>query len=264
MKKLLILLLGLFLLGALGYICIYHLNLNVKIQEDIDSRTRAALAGKELDEIIINTDGRDIVLKGVVANETIRQQAEQVASNVYGVRIVDNQLMVETTEPVIEPEPIVEQAEAESVVEPETETQPEPEPIEEVVQSPKIEPLPEFTCQQDFDLLLSTGEIRFATNSADIDASSHNLLSDLIEAANKCPESYIEIGGHTDSSGSDDYNLRLSQARAISVMSYLIDNGIDATRLSAVGYGENNPIADNDSEEGMAKNRRIEFNVKVL
>ena len=255
MKKLLIILLGLFLLGTLGYICIYHLNHNVKIQEDIDSRARATLAEQELGEVVVNTDGRDIVLTGVVASEIIRQQAEMFASNVYGVRTVDNQLTIKATESLIEPEPTVGAK---------TETQHELEPHKQVVQAPKLEPLPEFTCQQDFDLLLSTDEIQFATNSADIDASSHNLLNDLIDAANKCPESNIEIGGHTDSRGSDDYNLRLSQARAFSVMSYLISNGIDATRLSAVGYGENNPIADNDSEEGMAKNRRIEFNVEGL
>jgi len=89
-------------------------------------------------------------------------------------------------------------------------------------------------------------------------------LSDLIEVANQCPEANIEIGGHTDSSGNDDYNQRLSQERASSVMNYLISNGIESNRLKAVGYGENNPIADNESTEGMAKNRRIEFNVEGL
>jgi len=83
-----------------------------------------------------------------------------------------------------------------------------------VIQAPKLEPLPEFTCQQDFNTLLSSKEINFATNSSDIDASSNHLLGGLIEAANQCPEAKIEIGGHTDSRGSDDYNLRLSQARA--------------------------------------------------
>ena len=255
MKKLLIILLGLFLLGALGYICIYHLNHNVRIQEDIDTRTRASLTKQKLVGVTVNTDGRDIVLTGVVASETIRQKAEKFASNVYGVRTVDNQLTIKESEFLIEPK---------SKAEPDTETQLESESFKEVVQAPKVEPLPIFTCKQDIDLLLSTGEIQFASNSADIDASSHNLLNDLVEAANKCPDSNIEIVGHTDSRGSDDYNLRLSQARAFSVMSYLIAGGVDATRLSAVGYGENNPITDNDSVESMKKNRRIEFNIEGL
>lgn len=245
MRKALIILLGLLLLVILGYFCIYkHWP---KIQTDIDTRTHAALASANLNHINVGTDGRDIVLTGEVASEEIRQQAEEHARGVYGVRIVDNQLTVAAPVPVIEPKP-----------------EPEPEPVKEVVQQPKLEALPEYTCQQDFDALLSNNEIHFATNSADIDATSNSLLSELIEAANQCPEARIEIGGHTDSSGSDDYNLRLSQARASSIMSYFISNGIDATRLTAVGYGENNPIADNESTEGMAKNRRIEFNVEGL
>ena len=245
MKKLLIILLGLFLLGVIGYICIYHLNHNVKIQEDINTRTSAALTEQGIENVTVNTDGRKIVLTGVVSSEAVRQQAEKHARKVYGVNMVENQLIVATPEPVVEPEPT-------------------PEPVKEVIQAPKLAPLPEYTCQQDFDVLLSSNEIHFATNSAEIDASSNSLLSDLIEVANQCPESKIEIGGHTDASGSNEFNLNLSQARASSVMSYLISNGIEASRLSAVGYGENNPIVDNESDEGMAKNRRIEFNVEGL
>lgn len=243
MSKALIIFLGLLLLALLGYFCIY--NNSPRIQDDIDTRTRAALTEQGLDNVAVDTDGREIVLTGVVESAAIRQQAEELARKFYGVRTVDNQLTIAAPEPVVEPEP-------------------EPEPVKEVIQQPKLEELPEYTCQQDFDALLSSNEIHFATNSADIDASSNSLLSDLIEVANQCPEAKIEIGGHTDSSGSDDYNLRLSQERASSVMSYLISNGIESNRLKAVGYGENNPIADNESTEGMAKNRRIEFNVEGL
>lgn len=243
MSKTLIIFLGLLLLALLGYFCIY--NNSPRIQDDIDTRTRAALTEQGLDNVAVGTDGREIVLTGVVESTTIKQQAEELARNIYGVRTVDNQLTIAAPEPVVEPEQ-------------------EPEPVKEVIQQPKLEELAEYTCQQDFDSLLSSNEIHFATNSADIDASSNSLLSELIEVANQCPEAKIEIGGHTDSSGSNDYNLRLSQERASSVMSYLISNGIESNRLKAVGYGENNPIADNESTEGMAKNRRIEFNVEGL
>jgi outer membrane protein OmpA-like peptidoglycan-associated protein len=235
-------LLGLLLLAILGYFCIYNHH-SLKIQDDIHTRTSATLAEQGLNNISVDTNGREIVLTGMVASEATRQQAEEHARNVHGVRTVDNQLTIAAAEPVVVPKP---------------------EAVDKVIEAPKVQPLPEYTCQQDFDALLSSNEIRFATNSADIDTTSNSLLSDLIEVAKQCPEAKIEIGGHTDSRGSDDFNLRLSQARASSVMSYLINNGIDATRLSAVGYGETNPIADNESEEGMAKNRRIEFNVKGL
>lgn len=246
MSKPLIILLGIILLAILGYFCIYkHSPI---IQSDIDTRTNAALIEQGLDHIEVGTDGRDIVLTGEVLSETIRQQAEEHAKNVLGVRIVDNQLTI-TAAP--EPEIIIEQ-------------EPEVEEIKEVIQTPKLEALPEYTCQQEFDTLLGASKINFTTNSADIDNSSTSLLINLVDVANQCPDTNIEISGHTDSRGSDDYNLRLSQSRASSVMNYLINNGIDPNRLRAVGYGETNPIADNNSDEGLAKNRRIEFNVEGL
>jgi len=249
MSKALIIFLGLLLLAILGYFCIY--NASPKIQDDIDTRTHAALAEQGLSHVTINTDARHITLTGKVTSDTIKQQAEEYARNVYGVNVVENQLTTAEVELIIEPEPKL---------------GPKPEPIveqvEDVIQAPEPKPLPEITCQQDFDALLSSNQILFATNSANIDSLSHSLLSNLIEVANQCPNAKIEIGGHTDSSGSDDYNQRLSQARATSVMSYLINNGIKSNRLTAVGYGETSPVADNESYAGKAKNRRIEFNVK--
>lgn len=71
----------------------------------------------------------------------------------------------------------------------------------------------------------------------------------------------IQIEGHTDSKGSDDYNLNLSQGRSQSVVDYLISQGIDASRLSAQGFGESTPIDTNDTDAGRANNRRVEFRV---
>jgi OOP family OmpA-OmpF porin len=71
----------------------------------------------------------------------------------------------------------------------------------------------------------------------------------------------IEIAGHTDSKGADDYNINLSQGRSQSVVDYLISQGIDSSRLTAHGYGEGKPIDTNDSDEGRANNRRVEFTV---
>jgi outer membrane protein OmpA-like peptidoglycan-associated protein len=71
----------------------------------------------------------------------------------------------------------------------------------------------------------------------------------------------IEISGHTDNKGSDDYNANLSQGRSQSVVDYLISQGIDSFRLTAHGYGESKPIDTNDTDEGRANNRRVEFTV---
>jgi len=114
MSKTLIVILGLILLAILGYFCIY--NHAPKIQDDIRIRTSVALVDQGLDEVDVDTDGRNIILTGEVAREAITQQAEKYAKNIYGVNTIDNQLTV-----------IV--AAAEQVIEPET-----PEPVQEQVQ----------------------------------------------------------------------------------------------------------------------------------
>ncbi len=256
MSKYLIILIGLSLLALLGYFCIYKQSPH--IQHDIDTRAHSTLATYDLEHIDINTDGRDITLNGVVASEEISKQAEQYAKDVYGVNIVNNQLTIAVSDNI-------DSSTSESLLE---------KPADDIDQDPiykpepelesKLDPPPEYTCQQDFDSLLGNNKISFATNSSDIDISSNALLNELVEVAKQCPEAKIEISGHTDSRGRDEYNLQLSQKRATSVMNFMINNGVDANRLSAIGYGENNPIADNETPEGLAKNRRIEFNVEGL
>ncbi len=86
-------------------------------------------------------------------------------------------------------------------------------------------------------------------------------LDKVVDLLKTNPSVEIEISGHTDSKGSDDYNLNLSQGRSQSVVDYLISQGIESYRLSAHGYGETNPIDTNDTEEGRANNRRVEFTV---
>ncbi len=71
----------------------------------------------------------------------------------------------------------------------------------------------------------------------------------------------IEISGHTDSKGSDEYNLNLSQGRSQAVVDYVASQGIDKNRLQAHGYGEAKPIDTNDTDEGRANNRRVEFTI---
>jgi len=100
--------------------------------------------------------------------------------------------------------------------------------------------------------------IRFATGSADIVADSRATLDRAVVALRTITGN-VEIGGHTDATGSAAGNQTLSQARAAAVRQYLIDAGIPAARLTAVGYGQDRPVASNDTEDGRALNRRIEF-----
>jgi OOP family OmpA-OmpF porin len=105
-------------------------------------------------------------------------------------------------------------------------------------------------------------KIQFEYNKATIKEESHSLLNEIVDVIKKNPHiKKIAIEGHASSEGNDAYNLRLSDQRAKSVMKYLVDNGIADATLEAKGYGETKPIADNESEEGREKNRRVEFNI---
>jgi OmpA-OmpF porin, OOP family len=101
--------------------------------------------------------------------------------------------------------------------------------------------------------------IFFDLNKARLKTESAAELDRLVEFLSKNPAINIEVGGHTDNTGSDDYNNKLSQQRSESVMNYLAEKGITKARLSAKGYGKSKPVAANDTEDGRAKNRRVEF-----
>lgn len=101
--------------------------------------------------------------------------------------------------------------------------------------------------------------INFDTGKAVIKADSFAQLDQVVTALKSSPELKLEVGGHTDNVGSAESNLTLSDARAKSVMKYLSDKGIAAGRLSAKGYGQTKPVADNRSDDGRAKNRRVEL-----
>ncbi len=123
-------------------------------------------------------------------------------------------------------------------------------------------PLEPAACQPAFEGILNKGRILFETGSTKIDTDSAAILDTLVSVANRCQNAAVEIGGHTDSVGSDEANMSLSKRRADSVQAYLVEAGVEPTRLSSEGYGEARPVASNDTEEGRAQNRRIEFVVK--
>jgi outer membrane protein OmpA-like peptidoglycan-associated protein len=106
---------------------------------------------------------------------------------------------------------------------------------------------------------LMLNHIYFKTNSADLNETSTLELKSIVELLKNNPRLVIEISAHTDDVGSDGYNLQLSQKRASSVTTYINKNGIALQQLVAKGYGKNQPIAPNDSEENRAKNRRVEL-----
>jgi OmpA-OmpF porin, OOP family len=106
---------------------------------------------------------------------------------------------------------------------------------------------------------LQAEQISFARNKAEILESSKPLIGNIAASLAACPDVRAEIAGHTDSDGSDAYNLNLSQNRADAVRGALIAAGVPMAQLIAKGYGEKEPIAANDTIENKAKNRRTEF-----
>ena len=101
--------------------------------------------------------------------------------------------------------------------------------------------------------------LAFEVGSAEFTAGSTTYLDGIVAMLVAAPASTVEVGGHTDSSGPADLNRDLSRRRAESVRRYLLDHGIAADRVAAVGYGEDYPIADNATAEGRAANRRVEL-----
>lgn len=106
--------------------------------------------------------------------------------------------------------------------------------------------------------------IFFDNNESTLKEESFAELNRLVELLKENKKMKISLGGHTDNVGSDAYNLKLSDDRVNSVIKYVTENGIDASRLSGKGYGETKPIATNDTDEGKALNRRVEFTIEEM
>ncbi len=111
------------------------------------------------------------------------------------------------------------------------------------------------------DNALKNRIIEFASGNAILLPAGTQILDEMVVALNKVQGKNVKIIGHTDSQGNPEKNMKLSQERAEAVKQYLIAKGIVATRLSTAGMGASKPVADNATEEGRKKNRRIEFEV---
>jgi OmpA-OmpF porin, OOP family len=108
-------------------------------------------------------------------------------------------------------------------------------------------------------LVVTLEDVLFEVNGADPQPGAQVELLRLVEYLERNPDRKILVEGHTDSTGSSEYNLRLSQLRAESVQSFLIGNGLPPDRVRAIGYGETRPEAPNDSATGRQQNRRVEI-----
>lgn len=110
-------------------------------------------------------------------------------------------------------------------------------------------------------LITFPANLTFATDSAEIRPGFYRTLDDVSYTLNQYPESYLDIVGHTDASGSDAYNQQLSERRANAVANYFRSRGVAPQRIAAYGMGESQPVASNATDYGRAANRRVELRI---
>jgi outer membrane protein OmpA-like peptidoglycan-associated protein len=106
---------------------------------------------------------------------------------------------------------------------------------------------------------ITLDNVFFAPNKSELLPSSFRELDKLVNYLSNDQSVTISVLGHTDNTGEEPQNQKLSEARALAIASYLVSKNIDASRISSRGYGSSKPVAENDTEEGRQKNRRVEF-----
>lgn len=118
--------------------------------------------------------------------------------------------------------------------------------------------------QRNADVLAVTfrSDYLFAVGSANLNAGSFNEISRVSRVLNQYPGTNIQVAGHTDSTGSEQFNQTLSEQRASNVKNALVGQGVDPNRITTIGFGESAPVADNSTESGRQQNRRVVITIQ--
>ena len=263
------------LLGLVLLFLVYHHATSKKavwIQQDINERTALKIHNlADLKGVIVNTDGRDVTLSGTVSSTEAVSQAEQIARQVLGTRIITNQIsVVEDSRPPKPPADSSQSSTPESFKS-SAKVEPMPDeflPLEESVSEGKTndehaleKAKAEEAAKEQFKQL-DFSNITFEKNSAALTDVAKTTLEGVVSALQQNPLVNILVNGHTDSSGRPELNLKISQQRAQSVLEYLVEAGVASNRIKADGFGDQFPIAPNDTKAGRIKNRRIEIKVE--
>ncbi|SKA74514.1 Outer membrane protein OmpA [Thiothrix eikelboomii] len=201
-------------------------------------------------------------LIGSVGSEQAKADVLAKVQQVLGVNQLDNQLTVKLAALTVTPTPTAEPA-APAPVSASTVTAASPtSPTTPAAVALTTE---QQSCQDQINTVMTGKEVLFETNQARIKQASLSLLNDIAKIVNQCKvvlaDKLIRVGGHTDNIGEDAYNQNLSQERADAVKAYLNQQGLDLGLLQGIGYGETQPLASNDTEQGRAQNRRISFDI---
>lgn len=131
-------------------------------------------------------------------------------------------------------------------------------------QAQEIDAIPDAEVQRRDEglIVLFPGDLLFDTGSSALSAGAYQRLRSLADTLKRYPDTDIVVKGHTDSTGDESYNLRLSEERADNVRRYLVGEGVSAQRITAVGYGEAFPMASNATPAGRQQNRRVEIEIR--
>ncbi|WP_040069447.1 OmpA family protein [Pseudomonas batumici] len=217
-----------------------------------DLRTRV---GSATDSAPIVVAGRDVTLPNSI------KQARDAADQTQGVRQVIDTL---GDQPVTQADNTI--GHPPEVVPPEPSLEPSPAPTiaadePQAIQQSSTGSLDPKACEQQFAAALNQYKVQFDTARDILSAASKTALDALVATARQCPDEQIEVDGYSDNTGKAAFNLALSTRRAEAVVRYLAQHGVTPEHLKAVGFGEANPVASNDTPEGQAQNRRIEVKV---
>jgi len=310
-----------------------------EIQQDIQTRTAAAMDAAGYADVTVSTYGRDVSLGGTAADEESVATASEVAAAVNGVRTVDSDVTVaapyatnfckdETTITLSGDVPDQDARDAFPEraqdmfrywqIEDHLQVRPASDPgfrrfmDEAIIELGQLDQgcitltdrsllvrgsirseraaaalkarlaklehldfavsyeltLPVLTeqglaCQAEANQRISRDEtVLFSFDSDEVHEIGRQVLDEIVDISKLCPDVALLVTGHTDAVGSKDYNIDLGKRRAEAVVAYLTRRGVDANRLSAVGLGFSQPIADNSTDAGRAANRRIEFRAR--
>jgi len=191
-----------------------------RIERSLQSAAVATVSAIGAHGVTVDVDGRDMTLSGSLSASIDRTALVATLTSMNGIRVVEDDMIV------IDP---VARARTEKV---------------------------NF---QQMLAAIDASRVAFEPNSASLSLGSEAVLLQTTKLLRANPDRLIKIAGHTDNSGNAQPNLELSRQRAQAVASFLTDRGIPAQQLIVQGYGHTRPLYANDSEEGRAKNRRIEF-----
>jgi outer membrane protein OmpA-like peptidoglycan-associated protein len=217
------------------------------IEEDLAARVEAALAGHALTGLSVAVNGRDVRLAGEIPRALAPDWVAEIAASVWGVRMVDVGGLRQRASLRAPDDPLYPHLAEDRIAR---------------VGGELSSPLDPVVCQRMLGRLAAAGSVGFAPGRAAPALASYPLLNDLAAVAYQCPDAYLVIGAHTDSSDDPEADLRLTQARAEAIERFFVRAGIEASRIRAVGHGSGRPIASEASAEGRAANRRITFTIE--